>query len=194
MTSWQQSSWLLKAVFFGLYVSAPGSGRTDDAALLRVVLALAVLQGAIFLPPLLFGFARERQVLMALFTRAAGTVNCMCLAVYAGRSCPAASPTVSPTDAALAIVMSTVHMFVAQSAAFFRHPRMLPYAPVCAWASLASSLYFPTTMLRVIGGDVPRASHAVAIFVAGEVFDVVASLGARATTALGDAYAAMMAG
>ena len=30
------------------------------------------------------------------------------------------------------------------------HPRILLYAAVCAWVSLAGSLYFPATMLRVI--------------------------------------------
>lgn len=187
--SWQQLSWLFKALLYGIYAYAPGIGKTDDAALLRIILKMAAVQGALLLPPMLLGLTRQPHVLTTLFVRVVGTLNCMCLAVYLGRNA-----VIGKTDAELAVVMSTTHMFTSQSAFFFGNPRVLSYAALWAWTSIALSLYFPVAMLRVIGGDQPTAVHVIAIFMAGELFDLVSSLSARATMALGDAYAALMAG
>lgn len=187
--SWQQSSWMLKVLLYGLYAYTPGIGSTDDAALLRIILKMVAVQGAILVPPMLLGFSGQPRVLTTLFVRVVGTINCMCLVVHMGRNA-----VIRKTDAELAVVMSTSHMFISQSAVFFANPRALSYAATCAWASIASSLYFPVAMLSVIGGDQPTAMHVIAIFVAGEVFDLASALSARATMAMGDAYTALMAG
>lgn len=167
---------------------SPYARLTDDAALIQTLFAVVALQCAILLPPLLFGLTRERSKLISILCRSTGMLNCMCLVVFLGRN-----STVTKTDAALAVLTSTVHMFVLQSAEFFQHPRLLSYAAVCAWVSLASSLYFPVAMMHAIGSDQPTALHTIAIFVSGEVFEIVASLSARVTKALGDTYAALMA-